>query len=128
MPADGDILPAPGGGDAKGDAAKVLAVSSVPKGVEAAEQRHGRADADVRLAKVGEDREDEYGVGVKMEEMDLVIFQDPQKEVRKGRHEAGTERVEEDGVEPLSEAIARKPHLRGTILIGALRRQEPRFR
>ena len=86
-------------------------------------------DADVRLAEVGEDGEDEDGVWVEVKELDLVRLQDC-KEVRGvERHQAGVEAVEEDGVVPLAKAAAEvgQPYVGGAVLVGPLSHQVLRF-
>ena len=67
--------------------------------------------------------EDEDGVGMKMKQLDLVRLQNRQEEVGERRDEAGVESMEEDGVEPLGEPAAGRPHLGGAVLVGVRRRQ-----
>ena len=67
-----------------------------PECVEAAKELHRGTNANVGLAEVGEDGKDEYGVGMKVEKMDLVCLQDRLEEVGEGRNETGEEAVEED--------------------------------
>ena len=66
-PGDGDIVLAPGVGDAEGDASGHLVRRRAPERVEVAEELYRRTDANVGLVEVGEDGEDEDGVGMKME-------------------------------------------------------------
>ena len=114
----GFILPAP----------ELLILGGAPEGVEAAEERHRGADADVGLAEVGEDGEDEDGIGMKMEQLDLVHLQDRQEEVGEGRNEAGVESMEKNGVVPLRKPAAGRPHLGDAMLVGVRGRQVAHLR
>ena len=49
-----------------------------------AKQHHGRHHAQVRLAVVGEDGQEEDGVGMKMKGVDLVMAEDGVEEVGEG--------------------------------------------
>ena len=55
-----------------------------PEEEEVAQQRHGRHHSNIRLVVEGEDRQEEDGVGMKMESMDLVMAKDGVEEVREG--------------------------------------------
>ena len=76
VPGDGDVGLTPARGDAEGDAAQPLAGGGAPQGVEAAEERYGGADADVGLAEIGKDGENEDRIWVEVKELDLVHLQD----------------------------------------------------
>ena len=123
-PRDGDVIFTPGGGDAEGDAPERLVRHGVPEGVEAVEEVHRGVDADVRLAEVGEDGEDDYGVWVEMEELDPVRLEDCHEEAGEGRHQTGVEGVKEDGVATRNNIVAAsRLHARGAELVGAGGRQ-----
>ena len=96
-------------------------MGGVPKRVETAEKRYRGADANVGLAEVGEDGENEDGIWVEVKELDLVHFKDGQKEIGEWGDKTGLQGVDEDGVESLGEPAAGRPHLGDAVLIGARR-------
>ena len=66
---------------------------------EMARQCHGRHHPDIRLAVEGEDRQEEDGVGMKMESMDVIMAKDGVEEVREGGNQHGDDATREEGVE-----------------------------
>ena len=85
-------------------------------------------DANVRLAEVGEDGENEYGVGMEVKKLDLVRLKDRKEEAREGRNKAGVECVEEDGVIPRADLAAAGRNAGGTELVGVGGHQVPHLR
>ena len=65
---------------------------------EFSQEGHRRRHAEIRLTEVGEDGESQDGVGVELENADLVAGKDFLHEWRKWRDEPREEEMDEEGV------------------------------
>ena len=69
---------------------------------EVAQQCHGWHHAQVRLAIVGEDRQEKNGVGMEMQRLQPEVVEDLEKEIRKGGNQPGGDAAREEWEEGAS--------------------------